>query len=239
MDKTIIYKKFENLRFNEKYHKYYVNGVEYKSVTKLISEFKPEFKIYEIAEKVANKKNITKDQVLTMWDCNRDFSCALGTAFHFYIEMYLSCGFIWQDYPVQIKPHIIEFHRFWDANKDKVKIIACELKIYDAEWMITGTIDFLVQNLKTGNYCIWDWKSNKKIDKHNNFANMNDPISHLSNAEYIHYSLQVSMYYEILKRAFPNLKFGQGSLIHFPFGQPYNIIKTKNLQDDVYEIINA
>ena len=229
-------KEFSDLIFKEKNHKYYLRGRELTSVTTLIKKYKSEFDAAYVSSKVAEKQDISVADVLTMWGCNRDTACALGTAFHFYVEMYFK-NYFWDTYPAHLYEQINKFNSFWINNRDRFLMVACELRVYDEELGIAGTVDALVQNKKTGKFSIWDWKTNKSIKTENKFSSMKGCLSDLDDCDFNHYSLQISIYTEILKRKFPDLEFITGSLIHFPYNQHYEIMKIKDLSAEAIKIL--
>jgi ATP-dependent exoDNAse (exonuclease V) beta subunit len=61
-------------------------------------------------------------------------------------------------------------------------------------------VDQLFFNEKSGKLEIWDWKTNKKIDKKNRWQQFKEPISHLDVCELNTYSLQLSLYKYIITR---------------------------------------
>ena len=46
-----------------------------------------------------------------------------------------------------------------------------------------GTVDQIFYNKVHDTLEIWDWKTNKKIQKENRFSNFKEPISHISQSE--------------------------------------------------------
>ena len=82
--------KFNNIKFHDKEHKYYLNGKEMSSVTKLIGKYKQPFDSAYWSEKKANERGILKEDILKEWKYKSDFACEKGTLFHEYAENYLN-----------------------------------------------------------------------------------------------------------------------------------------------------
>jgi hypothetical protein len=64
---------------------------------------------------------------------------------------------------------------------------------------IAGTVDLLARSRKDGSILILDWKTNKSIDRENRWKKFGlDPIRHVPDLNYWHYSLQLSLYQYLL-----------------------------------------
>lgn len=64
---------------------------------------------------------------------------------------------------------------------------------------IAGTIDLLARSRKNGDILILDWKTNKSIDTENKWNKFGlDPIGHIPDLNYWHYSCQLSLYQYLL-----------------------------------------
>ena len=81
--------KFNNIKFHDKEHKYYLNGKQMSSVTKLIGKYKQPFDSDYWSEKKAKERGILKEEILKEWKYKADFSTQKGSAFHAFAESYL------------------------------------------------------------------------------------------------------------------------------------------------------
>ena len=81
--------KFNNIKFHDKEHKYYLNGKQMSSVTKLIGNYKQPFVSDYWSEKKAKERGILKEEILKEWKYKADFSTQKGSAFHAFAESYL------------------------------------------------------------------------------------------------------------------------------------------------------
>lgn len=116
-----------------------------------------------------------------------------------------------------------EVKKFLIDTKDILVPIASELIIGDSEFLICGTIDQLFYNLRTEQYEIWDWKTNKEIETVESKQNKGEeryikycksPIEEVPDLNFYHYSLQLSLYKFILEKN-TNIKIGALRLKHF------------------------
>jgi ATP-dependent exoDNAse (exonuclease V) beta subunit len=227
---------FQDIEFEPEEHIYTRNQKEYISVTTLIDGYIPEFDSETISRKVARKKGVSQSKILAQWEHIKDVACALGTEFHLYVETYLNNGEIIQT-ETGIEDRTTKFHKFWEEFSKTYEVIANELIVFDDESEVAGTIDCLVRNKKTGAYRIVDWKTNKEIKTSNSWQNMHRPFSHLDDCNFNHYSLQLSVYREILKRSVMDVKLEENTIVYFPEYKDYEIIITKDLSKQAQQIL--
>ncbi len=74
--------KFNDVKYFDGPHKYYVGDKEYVSATTFIKKFKKEFETQRLAETYAAKRGLTVESVLGDWDLKRDISTVKGTLVH-------------------------------------------------------------------------------------------------------------------------------------------------------------
>ena len=73
------------------------------------------------------------------------------------------------------------------------------MMVYHDEWGFAGSIDMIFEN-SDGSLDIYDWKRSKAIRKDNRFECATEEcISHLPNANFWHYALQLNTYKAILE----------------------------------------
>lgn len=81
------------------------------------------------------------------------------------------------------------------------EFIEAEKMIFSPELKLSGTVDLIMRNKRTKNICVFDWKTNKKIDKENNWGDFGKEfLYHLDHCNYNHYSLQLNIYRKLLYR---------------------------------------
>ena len=114
--------------------------------------------------------------------------------------------------------------------------MAAELRIFDLETKIAGTIDGLFKN-KDG-YIIYDWKRTKEIKYNNYFNKCKFPLDNYDDCNFIKYSLQLNTYKYILEKNY-NIKIVDMYLVILhPNEINYKKIKIENMQDEIKKLIN-
>lgn len=79
-----------------------------------------------------------------------------------------------------------------------------EVILYDREIGVAGTIDLLLIHRKTKVVYLFDWKTNKRIYKKSfgGKKGIHPLTEHLDDCNYVHYSLQLSIYQFLLEKNF-------------------------------------
>lgn len=222
-DKDLFLKKLKEefgcFTFYEEPHIYTYpgdNGREVQvgiSVTKLIEEYSQEFDKEKWAIIKAEQLGISPEDVKEMWDLDNQKSKVKGTHLHAYMENK------WQGkkyfYPVDkvIEQFGYDFlepiwekvipmmDRYYEKTKDRLIPLGLELVVGDKDYDVCGSIDFLCYSIKLGCIVVLDYKTNKKIS-YEGFKGqtMKPPLNHLQDCNYIHYSLQLSIYNHIIEK---------------------------------------
>lgn len=222
---------FSDIYFEEIPHKYTDSlGTKYTSVTTFIGKMETDKDWDEIALKASkNRNNPTAfgksvEEIRAAWKYAGDYACALGTMVHSVMEL----G--WQN--KEFYPDETIFEKFPGMKEDflwrkqKAKTLLTKLKeiyipiknefiVYDADWKLCGTIDFLAYNKKLNCVSILDWKTNKKWDYSNKYNHMKAPFEMLDDCNIKHYELQLNTYKAILEKH-TNIKINEMVLIQIP-----------------------
>jgi len=219
--------KFNNIKYYDKPHKYYIDGEELTSVTTFIGKFKEKFDEEYWSKRKAKERGITQKEILAEWKNKSLTSTEKGTAFHEYAENYLTNRIFpfpqeqinnvlgeGNDVKERFDKIVILFEEFYKQSYGKLIPIRAELVVGDKELGICGMVDQLFFNEKSGKLEIWDWKTNKKIDKKNRWQQFKEPISHLDVCELNTYSLQLSLYKYIITRN-TNIDLGDNYIVWF------------------------
>ena len=246
--------KFNNIKFHDKEHKYYLNGVKTKSVTGVIGEYKHPFDKEYWSQKKADERNITQEEILSEWKYKADFSCEKGSVFHEYVENFLTNKLYpfpehrvgsmlgGTDNMLECKEAVdklkILFEKFYKDSFGKLIPVRAEIVVGDEEWGVTGMIDQLFFNEKSGKLEIWDWKTNKKIGRNNKWQQFKEPLSHLDVCELNTYSLQLSFYKLIVERN-TELQLGDSYIVWFnEKNDKYHIIKCFDFKEEILKIMD-
>ena len=246
MDTILELAKFNDVKYFDGPHKYYVGNKEYVSATTFIKKFKKEFETQRLAETYAAKRGLTVESVLGDWDLKRDISTVKGTLVHNMAENWWNNKSFPYDPSDSVKTFghdIIEekykkcetmFHRFYEDAKKNLIPVKMELVVCDHDYEIAGMVDCLFYNMKSQMLEIWDYKTNKEIKMSNSYGNKYlKPISHLDECEMNTYSLQLGLYKHIIEKN-TNLKLGDSYLIWINENSDnYKVYKCKDLQAEL------
>ena len=232
----------KNIIFDEKPHIYYINGSSDNiiSVTTFIHEFFPKFNADLIISKMMKSKNwenskyygMKKEEIIQEWEDNKNFAANKGTALHKSIELYYNN----LNYFNESK----EFKHFLNFAKEHEHLIPfrSEWEIYDEDLKLAGSIDmcFLENQENKDEVILFDWKRSKEIKENNQYENGLYPVSHLPNANYWHYSLQLNIYKKILENKYGKKVKEMYLVWLYPTNDNYKKIKVVDLEEEVEEL---
>jgi ATP-dependent exoDNAse (exonuclease V) beta subunit len=210
-----VYKPFSDslFSFDENKHIYTYDNITLPSVSSFIKRFTKPFNVDLMAKRTALKRNVSVEVILKEWDDTRNYACDLGHNMHTYIEND-------QKKIPQVEPIIgtdlynraEAYKKLRDLHLSKLNWLYAELRMFDLEWGLAGTLDALYE--KDGKVFMLDWKSNKKFtiltDKAYN--NLYWPFNDLPECKLTIYSIQLSMYRLMLERK--NIYTTDAGLIH-------------------------
>lgn len=197
----------DNITLEEDTHTYVVGGNRgYTSVTTWFSNHFEKFNADKIIDRMLPKHQkegskyygMTKEDIKVLWEENRVDASDKGTKLHSDIEEFYNGEEIYND-TVEYG-YFLEFER--QRDKKLISFIP-EMKVYNEDIMIAGTIDMLFYEIEDGEryYHIYDWKRSKhKITKTRNYGKYanTECIKHIPNTNYYKYVLQLNMYAYIL-----------------------------------------
>lgn len=249
---------FKDIKFFSKNHTYEIEGKPaLTSVTSLLKKFEPPFKRNEIAERVAKRDGVLIEDVLTEWDYKRDYSSHKGSEFHLFAENYLQRkqntidrkmleSFLKsknkeltevEDYYKEVAILIKNFLDFYEWWNEKYILIKSEFVIGDKLTKICGTIDNLSYNIEKKELEIFDYKTNKSIDKKNNYGNkMLSPFDYLPQCSLVTYSLQLWIYKLIIERNSP-FKIGDLHIVWVGGENQHEQIEVLQLKKEAEKIL--
>lgn len=192
--------------FDEALHEYKnPRGRKYTSATTLVGKFKQPFDSIAVSEAYAKKHGNTPEHWRKQWASITQHACARGTKFHKTKEkiMLETTGIIHNNtaFPV------VDINKFTEPNIDYSTLpdgIYPELLLWNHYWEMAGLADIVT--IEGDYFDIDDYKTNKKIDtssyKHYKTGHkmMKFPIQHLQDCNFIHYSIQLSIYAYMLEQ---------------------------------------
>jgi len=184
-------------------HRYIVHGaagdIECESVTQLVSGCFAKFDAdYHAARKAT--PTCTAEMLKEIWAKKGEEARQLGSLLHERIERYF-LGF----QPEAEAMNERGFRHFLDfATSHTILPYRSEWPVYSERYRLAGTLDFLAFDGQR--FEIYDWKRSTKVvdnsgrplqDNYGKYAR--NPIGHIKDTVFNHYSLQLSLYRYILK----------------------------------------
>lgn len=212
-----LIERFSDLVFEEETHFYGLKSdrdfrfkLSCSSIAKLC---KKAFDTEYWSKKKADELGKTQDEIKAEWNEKRDTAATRGTAIHSAIENELQ-GNVWLENELVPKKTIVDIRKW--LVKNGYQLIAAELRMFDKELAISGTMDLLAYNKYTDKFYIIDWKTNrhKPIEKVDSYIDkktgemklshfkFEKPFNHLPQSKYYEYCMQLSTYKLILERNF-------------------------------------
>ena len=203
-------------------------GIDWISVTSLLSNFKKPFDAEKVAASVTKKSRskwfgIPPEKILELWKGEADRATTLGTFYHNQRETDLCSlsSIELEGIPIPIYKPIEEGSQKKAPEQKLTDGIYPEHMVYLKSAGICGQSDLVeVVNSKVN---IIDYKTNKEIKKES-FKNwegisdkMSHPISHLDDCNFNHYALQLSIYMYIILKHNRKLKPGKIYIHHVIF----------------------
>lgn len=189
---------FKGLEFDSVSHTYSFNGKELESVTRHIKQYKQVFDKAYWSERKAKELGRTPSAILQEWEAKSELAMFRGTEVHRFAEAHLK-----GEVPEMPLEHVIfqksfQFSRFWKTHGKLFDEFYPEIRVFDEELGIAGTVDFLGRT--SAGWVLMDWKTNDKFKLVNQYDNLLHPFSTLEASDINYYSLQLSLYKKIIER---------------------------------------
>lgn len=235
-----LFTSFNDVTYYDEPHKYYVGNKQLISVTTIIHRYQEEFNEDYWSKIKAEEYGITQKEVIRAWKFINKKGTMKGSAIHDYAEnLFLNKVFpypkelildefgfdpVLEEYEIT-KKHVNKFH---NDVKGRLIPIRTEMIVYDPESLIGGMLDILFYNVKTEEFQIWDWKTNKKFDKEMKSRHFQDKLYMLEDSDLEIYSIQLAMYKLIIEKII-GIKLGKSYVVWFSHNNDnYEIIECKN-----------
>ena len=260
-----LFTTFNNVRYEDEPHKYYVDGKELISVTTILHRYQEDFAEDYWSRYKSEEYSLTQREVLRAWEFINKKGTMKGSAIHDYAEnLFLNKVFPYPEQlilnefgfdPIKKEYEITKEHvdRFYNDVRGKLIPIRTEMIVYDKESLIGGMLDMLFYNVRKKQFQIWDWKTNKKfteIQKENGIKTKNKNtiegrderlsgiLSGIQDNDMEIYSLQLAMYKLIIEKN-TGIKLGDSYIVWFSHNnENYEIMKTKDRQFYANMIMN-
>ena len=246
----ITFEQDGKLSFNEEEHIYSLGGVEFSSVSNIVSKFFREFDAVGISLKKCYGNELEAAKLREVWESKGSVASQAGTFLHKQIEDYLNgkeipdllCDVCYQGNYVKCSQRL-DISREWsyfkafERNTPFVPF-RTEWRIYDADARMAGTLDFVCE-CSDGTYEIYDWKRSNKIDptERNPWANGMNGLEHLTDTAYSHYCLQQNLYRYMLEKNY-GIKISRMNLVVLhPELPTYRVVPIPPMDREVEMII--
>jgi hypothetical protein len=268
LEKVNPCKEFDDfITFNEEEHIYTVDGEQYDgSVTGFVHDFFPHFEPDTVIDKMMKSKNwpkskyhgMTKDEIKSQWDQNKDEAASMGTVMHATIEKFYNHPDLYQTknldetYLAQwFDPEWLEcseFKQFLKFHQDvpvtcRWKPFRTELRVFDRDWRLAGSVDMLYYSPEYTEenrlLVMGDWKRSREIKDKNHFERGNPPLDNLPHANFWHYSLQLNTYKYLIEKNTPyRIQFMFLGVFH-PNQTTYQMIAVNHLPECVQKMFQV
>jgi hypothetical protein len=233
-----------SITFDKKLHKYFVDGVEFKSVTSRIADFKKPTDFSEIADRSAVNVDskyfgMRSDEIKTLWEENGQKAREVGIIVHKLAELISANKMVNHLLKMPSRPSINNYHDmirlfFHETESD---VVGAEIIIFDSLHKTAGTVDLLTFNASDNSVDIWDWKTGNDIYLDNKFNNfLLPPLNGVPDTKFGTYSLQLSTYKVMLELL--GIKVKGIKLIHLSEFD-YKIIDCLNLEKEARMMLES
>ena len=235
--------------FDEPTHVYTVNGTYegWISCTKFIHNCFPHFDPDAIIKKMMSSPKWssskyfgkTAQEIKDGWNANGEQASSKGTAMHLAIEQFL------HGHPEIIDPPVLTttewryFQKFWKDVKDDLVPYRSEWEVWSEEYKLAGSIDMVFYRKSDDSYVIYDWKRSKEIKMENSWESGYDPVSHLPNTNYWHYTLQLNTYRWFLETYYGLKISDMYIVIFYPDNANYQRFRLNRLDTEIQDMLAA
>lgn len=188
-----------NIQIDEAEHRYFLADdpkAEFTSSTTFIHKFFEPFDMDKVADNLISNvpkyAGTNKNDLIKSWTN----SAGIGTFVHNELEEYIKTFTT----PTHIKSRQgVDWIK--SKNFKECKLYP-EVIIFSKTVGISGMVDLLIHNKEKDKYFIVDWKTNKKIytESYKNKMGIKNSTKNLMDCNFIHYSLQLSLYRYLLEK---------------------------------------
>lgn len=192
---------FSDLRFDSQRHLYFVDGVNYPSVSSIVESFAPKFNpssrmLDACVAKVKREEGLvlTVQQLQHKWQTINKTACDLGTETHTFMENFSGL----QTPRTPQEKAGIEYIK---DLRGKYIINLKELRCYSKKYRFAGTMDLPLQVVGKEWYVVVidDYKTNGDLFKAYDY--MYPPFEYLESTPFNKYQIQLSLYHIMLEEA--------------------------------------
>ena len=237
-----------HVTFDEPTHIYTINGSSKGviSVTKLLGSMHSKFDADKVIQGMKKSPKwpespyfgMTDAAIKKQWNDNGAQASTAGTALHLAIEEYLDGQEI-TNRSVLDSVEWTYFMEFWNQHETILEPYRMEWSVYIEELKLAGQIDAVFRRKSDGAFFIYDWKRVKEIKYENTFQNCLDPISHLPDTNYWHYTLQLNVYRHILENYYGMVIKDMYLIVLYPDNKTFRKLRLNRMDTEVQNILRT
>ena len=227
---TNVNNYFKDLKFDETTHTYTKSKKKLTPVSYVLKKFTEEFDSDKMSVLVANKRGITKEEVLKEWEDNKNKACQLGTKVHLFGENYCRDR--------NLKPtngYEEAIVKWYSTKPDYIETTFLELQMFSDALGIAGTSDMVFYNTKTGKFKILDYKTNQDLFKNYKGKKMLKPFNDLLDNPYNKYQLQLSLYQILFEQT--GYEIESRALVWIKPNGTYEVYKTEDYTKQLLNVL--
>jgi hypothetical protein len=243
-----VHPRDNHITFDEPTHVYTVNGSSKGviSVTKLLSSLHSKFDADKIIQGMKKSPKwpespyfgMSDAEIKKQWNDNGAQASSAGTALHLAIEEYLDGQEI-TNRSVLDSVEWTHFMEFWNQHKTILEPYRMEWSVYIEELKLAGQIDAVFRRKSDGAFFIYDWKRVKEIKYENTYQNCLDPIGHLPDTNYWHYTLQLNVYRYILENYYGMPIKDMYLIVLYPDNKTFRKLRLNRMDAEVQDILRT
>ena len=170
-----------------------------------------------------------------MWKADGKRAADMGTELHKAIEDYYN-GVPEPPMHPPDWPYFVEFDK--ERKRQGFVPYRTEWMVFIEEDQICGSIDMLMYRPSDGTYHIFDWKRSKAI-RFRGYGGKKGKycLSQVHDCNYVHYSLQLSIYRYILETKYDVKVASQRIVVMHPSNDTYKSFELPNMRDEVLAML--
>lgn len=239
----------KQITFYEPTHTYTIDGSSKGVIsgTGFLHSFFPHFDAKKTIQKMMSSPKwasspyfgMTAYQIEKQWSDKGKEASSAGTAMHLAIEQFLHDS---EEMILDEVKQTVEwryFMNFWKKYGDDLIPYRSEWEVFSKQHLLCGSIDMVFKRKSDGKFVIYDWKRSKEIKTDNPFGNGFEPLSHLPDCNYWHYTLQLNLYRWILETHYGLDVAELFLLVCHPDNKNYTRIRLNRLQDEVESMLEC
>ncbi len=238
----------DRISFHEETHTYTIDGTKegWTSCTTFIHTFFDHFDADAVIAKMMKGKKwpeskyfgMTAEEIKAQWAASAEEASTAGTRMHLDIEQYYNAEPVGNMAADGFTPNPSTEWDYFQAYERKWRI-PNGFEPYRTEWLVfkediklAGSID-MVYSKPDGTYAIYDWKRAKDMKFENSWQSGKEPVSHLPDTNYWHYSLQLNIYRAVLEELYDKRISEMALVVLHPNNSSFRVVKVNRMGEEV------